>query len=527
MAAPPEKLARSLEVLKALQDRGVVAIRSSDLERTNRERLTANGFLLPVIKGWYIPARPDETAGESTAWYASFWDFCASYLNERFGKDWCLSPEQSLLIHAGNRTVPRQLLVRAPKGDNKPISLLHDTSLLNVRLSIPKETDLEVTDEGLCLYALAPALIDCPPGLFQHNPTDIRAALSMIRDASELLAKLLEGGHSTIAGRLAGALRNIGRERIADEILETMRAADYDVRESDPFEFRPPVIISNRERSPYVNRMRLTWQAMRDPILERFPQAPGLPKDIKTYLEHVDDVYVTDAYHSLSIEGYRVSAELIERVRNQNWNPDENDEDRDHRNALAARGYYQAFQVVRESVSKALKGANSGTVAEEDHRTWYRELFAPGITAGLLRPADLAGYRNGPVYIRRSMHTPPSKEAVRDLMPALFDLLMEEENPAVRVVLGHFMFVYIHPYIDGNGRMGRFLMNVMLASGGYPWTVIPVEARKAYMAALEAASVDNNIIPFSEFLARLVEAGLKGEVPPQVASQFAEGGDAE
>jgi Fic family protein len=44
---------------------------------------------------------------------------------------------------------------------------------------------------------------------------------------------------------------------------------------------------------------------------------------------------------------------------------------------------------------------------------------------------------------------------------------------SVRVVLGHFVFVYIHPYIDGNGRMGRFLMNLMLASGGYPWAVIP------------------------------------------------------
>lgn len=516
MAAPSEKLARSLEALKELQERGVVAIRSGDLERTDRERLTANGFLQPVIKGWYVPARPDETAGESTAWYASFWDFCASYLNERFRQDWCLSPEQSLLIHAGNRAVPRQLLVRAPKGDNKITNLLHGTSLLSVRLSIPEERDIEVSGEGLRLYELVPALVDCPPAFFHQHPTDIRAALAMIRDASELLAKLLEGGHSTIAGRLAGALRNIGRDRIADEVLETMRAADYDVRESDPFESRPPVILSKRERSPYVNRMRLTWQAMREPIRERFPQAPGLPKDTKTFLKHVDDVYVTDAYHSLSIEGYRVSAELIERVRDQDWNPDDNDEDRKHRDALAARGYYQAFQVVRESVSKVLQAANPGTIAEEDHRTWYRELFGPGIAAGLLKPADLAGYRNGPVHIRRSMHTPPNPEAVRDLMPALFDLLMEEEDPAVRVVLGHFMFVYIHPYMDGNGRIGRFLMNVMLASGGYPWTIIPVEERKTYMVALEAASVDNNIIPFTDFLAKLVSANLEGKPEPKV-----------
>lgn len=58
-------------------------------------------------------------------------------------------------------------------------------------------------------------------------------------------------------------------------------------------------------------------------------------------------------------------------------------------------------------------------------------------------------------------------------MPCGFELLSEQQEPAVRVVLGHFIFVY--PYFDGNGRMGRFLMNVSLASGGCPWTVIPVE----------------------------------------------------
>jgi hypothetical protein len=52
-------------------------------------------------------------------------------------------------------------------------------------------------------------------------------------------------------------------------------------------------------------------------------------------------------------------------------------------------------------------------------------------------------------------------------MPAFFSLLKDEKNPAVKAVLGHFFFVYIHPYVDGNGRMGRFLMNVMLVSGGY------------------------------------------------------------
>ena len=89
-------------------------------------------------------------------------------------------------------------------------------------------------------------------------------------------------------------------------------------------------------------------------------------------------------------------------------------------------------------------------------------------------------------------------------MPAFFDLLQNETEPAVRIVMGHFIFVYIHPRIDGNGRMGRFLMNVMLASGGYPWTVVPVERREDYMAALEKASAEGSIVPFARFLSQLV-----------------------
>jgi Fic family protein len=167
-------------------------------------------------------------------------------------------------------------------------------------------------------------------------------------------------------------------------------------------------------------------------------------------------------------------------------------------------------------VRRVVEGANAGEVADDDHRTWYRELFAPSVTAGILRPADLAGYRNGPVYIRESMHVPLNRDAVRDAMPALFDLLRGEAEASVRAVLGHFIFVYIHPYMDGNGRVGRFLMSVMMASGGYPWTVIPIENRTAYMHALEKASVGENIAPFADFVAGLVEKRLAGAPLPAV-----------
>ena len=210
----------------------------------------------------------------------------------------------------------------------------------------------------------------------------------------------------------------------------------------------------------------------------------------------------------MPIEGYRVSPDLIARVRNGEWNPDENKDDREHRNALTARGYWQAYQAVRKSIRKVLAGENPGAVSDDDHGDWYREMFGPSVTAGLLRTADLAGYRNDQVYIRRSMHVPPRYEAVRDCMPAFFDLMREEPEPSVHVVLGHFMFVYIHPYMDGNGRIGRFLMNVMLAAGGYPWTVIPLEKRDDYMDALESGSVEQDIAPLATFIGRLVSESL-------------------
>jgi hypothetical protein len=516
MATPSEKLAQSLEVLAKLQRTdGALAIRARDISRTHRERLLAQGFLQPVLKGWLIPSRPDEAKGESTAWYASYWQFCAVYLRERFGTQWCLSPEQSLSLHAGSWTVPRQLMVRAPKARNAVTKLPHGTSLLDLRSALPVVADRQVVD-GLQVFSPESALIEGSANFFTHNSTDVRAVLLMVRDASGLLTRLLAGGHTIIAGRLAGAFRNIGHDRIADDIVKTMTAAGYAVRENDPFTDRPNLVLRTREASPYVNRMRLLWQKMREPIIELFPKAPGTPRNITAYLKRVNETYVTDAYHSLSIEGYRVTRELIERVRTGSWNPETNESDREQRNAMAARGYWLAFQAVQEGVGRVLRGDNPGQVTDDEHGDWYRELFAPSVATGILKPADLAGYRNSQVYIRKSMHVPLNPDAVRDAMPVFFDLLREETHPAVRVVLGHFLFVYIHPYMDGNGRIGRFLMNVMLASGGYPWTVIPVSDRNAYMNALERASVGEDIVPFSDFIAGLVRKGLAGEPLPAV-----------
>lgn len=510
MATPSEKLAKSLEVLSTFQHKnGFVALKSSQLQRTHRERLIKNGYLKVVTKGWYISSNPNEQVGDSTSWYTSYWQFCSRYLQDKYGDEYCISADQSLLLHAGNNTVPVQLTIRAPKAPNSPIELLYNTSLFGMKSSLPNTAEITHMNE-IRMMTLPSALIHCPPIMFEKNPIEMRTVLAQISESSEILTPLLDGNHTVVAGRLAGAFRNIGQDRIADDIVKTMNAADFKIREKDPFESKSPIELNIRDRSPYANRIKLMWNKMRDTVLKQFPEAPGLPEDHKKYLKSVEDMYITDAYHSLSIERYTVTPQLIEKVRSGSWDLEENEEDRKQRDAMAARGYWQATQTVKESIKKILNGANAGTTVDHDHVDWYRELFAPSVAAGLLKTSDLAGYRTGQVYISQSMHVPLNKDAVRDAMPVLFELLENEADSGVRAILGHFIFVYIHPYMDGNGRMARFLMNVMLASGGYPWTVIPVEDRDNYMNSLEKASVDGNIEPYVKFISHLVKESLKG-----------------
>ena len=501
MSTPHEKLAVSLAQLEKLQTGGKRVFRSNELSRVHRERLLRAGFLHQVVRGWLIASSPDTAPGESTPWFASFWEFCGRYCEERFGAEWHLSAEQSLLLQAENTVIPAQVIINSPKGSNNSTSLLFGTSIYDLKETQPPTSEDLIVRGGLRLFALEAALVKVPEAFFAAKPIEAQVALASVREPSGLLRRLLNGGNSVVAGRLVGAFRRANRTDVAEEIRAAMTGAGYTIRETDPFvpghefgKLAPAV-------APIVGRIQGMWESMRGAVLRAFPPAPGLPADRQAYLHFVDEIYQSDAYHSLSIEGYRVTPALIERVRAGNWSPESNEADRHSRDALAARGYWQAFQQVKRSVEEIIGGANPGVLVRSAHREWYRELFQPSVAAGIIPAAALAGYRNDFVFLRTSRYVPPRWEVVRDAMPALFELLESEAEPAVRAVLGHWLFGYIHPYMDGNGRMARFLMNAMLASGGYPWTVVPVENRTRYLAALDNASIDLNIEPFAAFLA--------------------------
>jgi hypothetical protein len=498
MATIREQLATSLDRLRQVAQDGIV--RSSELSRGDRERLQKHGFLEEVIKGWLIVTKPEVPMGSTISWYVSFWPFIRRYLNDRFGNDYCLSPEASLKLHTGSTVIPQQLVVITRKKGVQRIELPHGTSLLLYEDS-ERFPENRVHQENIWIMDLQSALCRVQPVFFRNYPFDVELALRMVKDLSALIKILVQGGHSAIAGRLAGAYRALNENEMAERIIKDMEITGCNVRETNPFDhFTPSLVAGTRVISPYVSRIEVMWRSMREQVPEIFPEAPGVPGNPDDYLRRVDEIYVNDAYNSLSIEGYRVTPELIEKIRSGEWDPDNSASDRQQRDAMAAKGYNLAFQSVKESIRKILMGGSPVEVISIDHQEWFKQMFLPSVQAGFLRVEDLIGYRNAPVYIQDSQHVPPSASAVVDCMGTLFELLKGEVHAGIRAVLGHFIFVFIHPYMDGNGRIGRFLMNTLLASGGYPWTVIRLERRTQYMSALEAASVHGDIKPFAKFI---------------------------
>ena len=514
MGASNKKLARSLEVLMERQGEGRRIFRSSEFPREDRERLLRNGFLQHVIQGWLMLSSPSARPNDTTPWFSSVWEFCAQYCVHRFGERWHLSAGDSLLLHAENTAVPKRIRVQAEQGTNHNLSLPFDTVLSELKAAqFPDDGELTAKD-GLRLFTPEAALLRVPAAFYRRYPVEAHTVLANVKQMSWLLQRLVSNGQSVVAGRLAGVFRQVGMDSVADGIARTMRDAEHFFREKNPFEEHEPIGgnatesgISTIRAVPGASttqvRLFQLWTRMREPILAAFPKPPGLPENdaqVRRYLQRMEDAYLDDAYHSLSIEGYRVTPELLDQVRTGKWDPLNVPADREQHDALAARGYWQAFQKVKESVAFVLKGDNSGRTVRTEHSFWYQQMFQPFAAAGLYDENQLVGYRNQGVYLRGSRHVPMRWELVGEAMGVLFDLLEVEPEPAVRAAAGHLLFGYIHPYPDGNGRNARFLMNVMLASGGYPWTIVRTEDRKLYMDAMQTSCVDQDFDPYARFL---------------------------
>lgn len=120
-------------------------------------------------------------------------------------------------------------------------------------------------------------------------------------------------------------------------------------------------------------------------------------------------------------------------------------------------------------------------------------------------------YRDQQVFISGATHTPPAPFKIQEQMNALitwYETEAQQLHPITRGAMLHVIFVGIHPFIDGNGRTSRLLLNLELMKNGYPPIVIKVENRLAYYNALDKSHVMKDYQDFIMLVASEVEASL-------------------
>ncbi|WP_163970416.1 Fic family protein [Oceanobacillus halotolerans] len=127
---------------------------------------------------------------------------------------------------------------------------------------------------------------------------------------------------------------------------------------------------------------------------------------------------------------------------------------------------------------------------------------------------NAGNYRQVNVRISGSEHTPPHFLQVQNEIDRLFTWYNEKKeqlHPVELAALFHFKFVYIHPFSDGNGRIARLIMNLILMENGYPPAIVKAEneQRIKYYETLEMASLKQDVEPFVRLISDCVEDSLR------------------
>lgn len=504
-----QRLARALKELHDVlgADRGVV--RGPQISNETRVLLLKTGYLREILKGWYFVSDPTADAGDTTPFYANFWEYLARYLTERFGPDYCLTAEQSLLRHAQHNVIPPtvNVMLAVNQSQVQALAFGHTVALYPGKGGFPAP-EYQTILLGLRCLSAPYCLVNLPPRYFTAHAREVQIVMAQITDPGTLAA-LVDVNRAGLT-RLLSAYSQVGRTEFVDEVLDQLKGLNIQLRlDERPFDAEKIFSLGSPGRTPLYSRVHALWEQHREAVRTCRPAGAVLSVTPEEYLAQVQAIRVEDAYHSLSIERYRVTPELIRKIADEGWDPLDNEGDKQQVAAMAAKGYLDAFDLVKDDAVQSYADRETDTLKGsrrfiEQHQAWYQKLFGPSVDAGILERADLMGYRRHMVFLRGSLHSPPHYDYVRDGMEALRECFNEESDAFVRAVLGHWLFGFIHPYMDGNGRMARFTMNLMLASGGFPWTVIRVEERDRYMKALESASVLDQIHPFAEFVAECV-----------------------
>lgn len=169
------------------------------------------------------------------------------------------------------------------------------------------------------------------------------------------------------------------------------------------------------------------------------------------------------------------------------------------REHLEAVNHAEAIQFIREHLIRKKRAE----IKEKDILELHRFILSK------INDSESGRYRRVPVRIAGSTVILPNPLKVPDLMTDFMKWLHRSNDPVIQIAAdAHFKFVSIHPFVDGNGRVARLLMNLILMQEDFPPALIRKEDRKAYLNALEKGQTKNHLDDYYDVIYSAIDRSL-------------------
>lgn len=241
-----------------------------------------------------------------------------------------------------------------------------------------------------------------------------------------------------------------------------------------------------------------------DRLKNELDQLRPLPPDVVARVEQ--KLRIASNYHSNAVEGNSLTLgetwSLILHGLTAHGKPM-----RDH---LDIQGHDDAVKAIDRAVKEDT--AVTEVFIRNLHRILLKEPYETEATTPdghrTMRPIALGDYKATPNNVKTSTgeiyyFTPPEqvKPAMTDLLDWYRDQEAKGEHPIIIAAAFHYRFVRIHPFDDGNGRMARLLMNLILIKHGYAVAIVQSDERARYLQELERADQSEDLTQFIEYTA--------------------------
>lgn len=460
--------------------------------------LLANKILFKINRAFYLIKKQDEDFED--VYSVIYWELVKRTL-ERY-EDYSIRNSSAIKIYLGIQNVFQSLKIRTAKNISHTIEIGFENSL-----DIIKDDEFDKNLSDKVKIAGIDFMIDKPELILlsKNEENDDYYTFLKAFDFDIRLMELFyeEKNRPVLYSRLVRDFQRVSKNEFAEKLNQIIKTKTVYRVSSPKIQLieKDDKYGTREDYPPFVFRQMEQIRKYEARINQKFKNKLQKTKshNLDFLLSSALECKKYDIYNSTTIEGYDISEKDVENILSA-LESGKNDKDFneqaeiDLRNRMAIIGYHFAFDFLLAEVKKNFQ---KNIFSENLIKDIFFNLFKPSVNAKIISKYDLLKYRNIQVYIRNSKYIPPSPEKVDVLMKYFPQMISGVENAAVKAILAHYLLVTIHPFVDGNGRSARLLMNYFLLCAGYKWATIEAAERIKYFKALQKAQVEDDIIDFA------------------------------